>query len=386
MIEYLTNDLIIHLIFFESIILLIIIWNLFLANRLRKFQLPEDPPFVSILVPARNEQDNIKACVQSLLQQDYQDYEVLVLDDQSTDQTRPILDGISSTDPRLKVFTGQLNPDGSIGKNWACTQLAQESRGKILFFTDADTIHHPQTLATVVAAMEGEPTDLLTGYPRQLVLSWGERFLVPFFSWVVTSFFPLGLAYKIPYPIFTNAVGQLIAIKREAYLSIGGHRGVRESIVDDLALARAIHLAGFRWRVIHIADLVSCRMYQNSREALEGFSKNLFAAFEFRLLPYLFSFTWLVLMFLEPLIVALLLAIGKIDLTAPWTLAAWLILSLLIWIIPYISLKMPIWLAFMFPVTVLSISYTAIRSLWLSLTGKLSWKGRSIRPSKWKWI
>jgi chlorobactene glucosyltransferase len=386
MINYFTNDLIIHLIFFESIILLIIIWNLLLAYRLRNFQLPEDPPYVSILVPARNEEDKIKACVKSLLQQDYQDYEVLILDDHSTDQTRAILDDIGSTDPRLKVLSGQPNPDGSTGKNWACTQLAQQSRGKILFFTDADTIHDPQTLAAVVAAMEGAPTDLLTGYPRQIVLSWGERFLVPFFSWVVISFFPLGLAYRIPSPIFTNAVGQLIAIKREAYQTIGGHRGVRESIVDDLALARAIHLSGLRWRVIHIADLISCRMYKNSQEALEGFSKNLFAAFEFRLLPYLFSFTWLVIMFLEPLILALLNVAGRIDIPAPWTLAAWWILSLLIWFIPYLSLRIPAWLAFFFPATVLSISFTAIRSLWLSLTGKLTWKGRNVQPSKWKWI
>jgi chlorobactene glucosyltransferase len=378
--------LIIHIIIFDCIILLIITWNLILTYQVRNHQLHDDPPFVSVLVPARNEEDNIKACVQSLLQQKYPEYEVLILDDHSTDQTRSILNEISSTSPRVKVLTGQPNPNGSLGKNWACTQLAQQSQGEILFFTDADTIHRPETLATVVAAMFGEQADLLTGYPRQLVLTWGERFLVPFFSWVVMSFFPLGLAYKIPSPIFTNAVGQMIAVKRESYLSIDGHAGLRHSIVDDLALVKAFHLSGLRWRVIQIADLISCRMYLNSREALEGFTKNLFAAFEFRLLPYLFSFAWLAIMFLEPLAVALLKATGKLDQAEPWTLATWLILSLLIWIIPYRNLKIPVWLALMFPATVLSISYTALRSLWLSLTGKLTWKGRPIQPSNWKWI
>lgn len=386
MTDYFTKDLIIHLIIFESIILLIILWNLYLTNRIRYHPLPEDPPFVSILVPVRNEEINIKACVLSLLQQEYQAYEVLILDDHSTDQTRSILNDIGRSNPRLKILTGQPNPDGNLGKNWACTQLAQQSRGKILFFTDADTIHHPQTLATAVAAMNGAQADLLTGYPKQLVSTWGERLLVPFFPWVVMSFFPLGLAYKIQSPIFTNAVGQMILIKREAYQHIGGHSGVSQSIVDDLALARTIHLSGLRWRVMHIADLISCRMYRSSREALEGFSKNLFAAFEFRLLPYLFSFTWLGMMFIEPLVVALLQKMGRINQAPVWALVTWLILSLLIWAIPYRSLGIPVWLAFMFPATILSTGLTAVRSLWLSLTGNLTWKGRRIKPSSWKWI
>jgi chlorobactene glucosyltransferase len=386
MIDYLTYDLIIHLIIFQGIILVIILWNMRLTRLIRKDPLPDLPPSVSILVPARDEEDNIRACIESLLVQEYPDYEVLALDDQSTDQTSDILHEIAHQHPRLKILDGQPNPAGHPGKNWACTQLARQARGDILFFTDADTVHEPLTLATAVAGMEANKADLLTGYPRQIVKTWGERLLVPFFSWIILAFFPLGLAYRLKSPIFTNAVGQMILIKSDVYRSIGGHEAVNSSIVDDLSLARRIHQSGYRWRVIHAADLITCRMYRTSRQALEGFSKNLFAAFEFRLLPFLFSFAWLGLMFLEPLVLAFLIGIGISLQTPLWILVLCIFLSLLIWLISYWNLGLPLWLALIYPATVLTNGFTALRSLWLSLTGNLVWKGRTIQASSWKWL
>ena len=383
---YFTYDLIIHLIIFQFLLIMITFWNIWLTRRIRKPFQQEDPPKVSILVPARNEEVNIQACIESLLLQDYKDYEVLVLDDQSTDQTRPILDQIAEMNPMLKVLKGKHNPEGQTGKNWACTQLAEQASGSVYFFTDADTIHDPQTLSTAIGALEYSQADLITGYPKQIVETWGEKLLVPFFSWVVLTFFPLGLAYRLPWPIFTNAVGQMILIRRDAYKAIGGHAAFKTSIVDDLSLAREVHRSGRRWRVMHAADLISCRMYRNNKEALEGFTKNLFSAFEFRLIPYLFSFLWLGLMFLEPLGL-LILQIGGLAVTTPiWIPAISVCLSVLVWIIPYINLGIPAWLALIYPLTILANGFTALRSLWLSMTGKLSWKGRQIQPGNWRLI
>ncbi len=384
--QYLTFDLILHLIIFQCLILVILIWNIWLTRRIRKPHPPGDLPLVSILVPARDEEVNIRACVESLLLQEYPNFEVLVLDDHSTDQTRSILDQIACNNPALKVFPGKQNPNGQPGKNWACIQLSEQAAGSILFFTDADTIHSPRTLITAIGALKYSKADLLTGYPKQIVKTWGEKLLVPFFSWVVLTFFPLGLAYRIPWPLFTNAVGQMILIRRESYQAVGGHAAVQSSIVDDLSLAREVHRSGRRWRVMHAADLVSCRMYRTSGEALEGFSKNLFAAFEFRLLPYLFSFAWLTLMFIEPLILALLAGIGASLQTTAWSLALCILHSLLLWAISYWNLGIPLWLALVYPATILANGYTALRSLWLSLTGNLVWKGRKVQPSSWKWL
>ena len=384
--EYLSRDLIHHLVIFQAAILLIAGVNIILIRKTRRYQLPGSPPSVSILVPARNEEANIGACVASLLEQDHPDFEVIVLDDGSTDQTRQILEDLSRSQPTLTVLEGKPGLTGHPGKNWACSQLAEAARGELLFFTDADTIHDPETTSKVVAALEGTKADLVTGYPRQLLGTWGERLLVPFFSWAVLVFFPLGLAYRLKTPLFTTAVGQLMVFRRKAYQTIGGHSGVSASIVDDLALARKIHQAGLRWRIIQITDLISCRMYRTGREALNGFSKNLFAAFEFRLIPFIFAFTWLGVVYLLPLILLLLHLAGWAPLAQPDHLLVCVILSFLTWLLPYLHLGIPGWLAALYPLTVLANLFSAVRSLWRSTRGELTWKDRTIQPDSWKWL
>ncbi len=386
MMRYFISDLIVHLIFFQVVILVISLWNILLVRKARHHTPPSHLPTVSVLVPARNEELNIATCVESLLDQNYPDFEVIVLNDGSTDNTQQILTEIAQREQCLTVLEGQPGPEKHLGKNWACSQLADAARGELLFFTDADTIHHSDTLLGAVAALTGEKVDLITGYPRQILNSWGERLLVPFFSWAVLVFFPLGLAYRISSAIFTTAVGQMMLFRREAYHEIGGHAGVSQSIVDDLALARKIHRNGFRWRVVHISDLISCRMYRTSRQALEGFSKNLFAAFEFRLLPFLFAFLWLAILFLEPLAVLVLNLVGKVPGANPGNLVVCLGLSILVWLIPYLHLGLPAWLALLYPATMLANEFSAARSLSLSLRGKLVWKDRVIKPSSLKWF
>ncbi len=386
LIRYFTVDLITHLIVFQGAILLITIWNMYLSYKARRHKIPDDLPLVSILVPARNEQDNIAACVISLLEQDYPAFEVLILDDHSTDQTRSILDEIAQSRQNLTVLSGQPGPKNQIGKNWACSQLMQSARGDVLFFTDADTIHHPQMLKRAVSSLLGEDADLVTGYPRQILGSFGEKLLVPFFSWAVMVFFPLGLAYAIKSPIFTTAVGQMMLFKRETYQRIGGHEGVSSSIVDDLSLAREIHKQGYKWRIIYIADLISCRMYRTSQQALTGFTKNLFAAFEFRLLPFLFAFVWLAVLFLEPLLILFLNIIGVAQNAQIGQLVTCIGLSVAVWVVPYLYLKVPVWCAFLYPITIFANGISAIRSLLASLRGELVWKGRVIQPSNWKWF
>ena len=383
---YLTHDLILHIIGFQSVVLLIIFSNIWIARQARKHLLPPAFPTVSILVPARNEEQKIAACVRSLLDQDYPDFEVLVLDDQSTDNTRTILEEIATSNPTLSVLDGQPAPGDQVGKSWACTQLADQAKGDLLFFTDADTFHHPHTLKAAVTAMIGEQADLLTGYPRQEVGSWGERFLVPFFSWAMISFNLLWLAYRLRLPALSGAVGQMMLFRREAYFTVGGHRGVRTSLVDDFSLARHIKSSGLRWRVVYIADLISCRMYQGSLEAYNGFVKNFFAAFNFRLLPYSFAFSWLTIVFWVPLIVLSLMCLGLAPLAQLRDLSVCIMLSVLVWLIPYLEIRVPFYLAFFYPITMLVKFVVALQSLRHTITGNISWKGRSISRQNWRWL
>jgi len=341
---------------------------------------------VSILVPARNEESNIAGCIQSLLAQDYPSFELLVLNDQSEDGTGEILEKMAENQPGLRVLDGAPPPAGQVGKNWACNQLAQQAQGELLFFTDADTLHQSGALRAIVTALLGEQADFLTGFPRQEVHTWGERLLVPFFSWALMSFIPLALAYRLRLPVLSVAVGQVMLFRREAYLAIGGHAQKSSSIVDDLLLARQIQAAGMRWRVAFVADLISCRMYLSNREAVNGFTKNLFAAFDFHLLPFLFVFIWLAVMFWEPLIILLVMLFGQALQAQAHELIACLGLSILVWLIPYADMRIPLWLACLYPFTILANAIVAIQSVRHTLSGYLSWKGRALPRPRWRWL
>lgn len=386
MVEYFTRDLIIGVILFQIIILLIVLSNRLIIHRARRHETLHTFPMVSILIPARNEERNIARCVCSLLASDYPSFEILVLDDQSWDNTRPILEQISVSNTRLKVLEGEPPPGNQVGKNWACSQLARQAQGDLFYFTDADTIHQPETLYSAVTALMGEKADLLTGFPRQEVKTWGERLLVPFFSWSLYCFNPLVLAYRLRLPLLSGSIGQMMLFRREAYFEVGGHENVSWSIVDDLMLTRQIKSAGLRWRVLHIADLISCRMYQNYREAYKGFVKNLFAAFDFRLLPYLFVFLWLMVVFWLPLIVLMLMILGQAPQAQSNALILSITLSILLWIIPYQDMGIPYGLAFLYPITILANEWVAFQSLRHSMMGHLSWKGRRIPRSRLKWL
>ncbi len=160
MVEYFTHDLIIHIIIFQAIILLVILSNIWFLHQARKHDAPPVFPMVSILVPARNEEKNIASCIRSLLAQDYPSFEIIVYDDQSTDNTRSILEQIAREQPKLKVTVGNPLPEGRLGKNWACAQLALQAKGDLLLFTDADTIYQPHALCSIVTALIGEQADL----------------------------------------------------------------------------------------------------------------------------------------------------------------------------------------------------------------------------------
>ena len=386
MADFFTPFPVVNLILFQAVILLIILSNTWILHRARRHAPPLEFPMVTILVPARNEERNIAGCIQSLLAQDYPSFEVLALDDQSSDATGSILAQIARTQPKLIVLTGSPPPEGMLGKNWACVQLAQQAQGDLLFFTDADTLHQPQTLRAIVTASIAERADLMTGFPHQDVQSWGERLLVPFFSWAFYCFVPLGLAYSTHLPALSIASGQMLLFRRQAYQAIGGHDGAGLSIVDDLSFARRIKAAGLRWRITYITDLITCRMYAGGRQAFDGFSKNLFAAFDFRLLPFAFVFIWLAVVFWEPLVILALMAFGQAPHARPGELGVCIGLSLLLWVIPYVELGVPFYLALLYPLNILANEVAAFQSLRLSLTGRLTWKDRPIARSRWKWL
>jgi chlorobactene glucosyltransferase len=245
----------------------------------------QNPKFVSILVPARNEAANIEACVRSLLAQDVPTFELLVLDDQSEDATGAILAGLAA-DERLRVLPGGPLVPGWLGKANACRQLAEAARGDWLLFTDADTVHQPPALRRALALAEARNVGLLSIFPRQITGTWSERLVVPLMHLAVYGLLPLPAMRRLRSPAFAAANGQYLLFRRAAYDAAGGHAAVRNMVLEDVALARAVKRAGWRIELADGGDLVRTRMYRGAAEVWAGFSKNFFAFFNHSL-PFL---------------------------------------------------------------------------------------------------
>jgi len=368
------------LLIFYGIVLLILLTNLLEFRPLSRYQTRSRTPFVSILVPARDEEINIESCLRSLLAQDYPAFEVLVLDDASSDQTPRILQGLAAESPRLRVLIGQPLPESWLGKHWACHQLVEAARGEILLFTDADVRHQPQALTNAICAMEQERADMLTALPREEVITLGEQLTVPLFGWSFLAFQPLLLIHHSRIPGISVAVGQFMLFRREALQRIGGFAAVRGDVADDLALARRIRNAGLRLRVVDGTRRVTCRMYRSFPQAFAGFSKNLFAAFRYRLPLFLFVWLFLPYALLSPLCVLLVTAGHDPALTIVSAFGSGC--AFLLWAIPLWRLRFPWYLPFLYPLILVMAVIMALRSAHLTLRGQGIWKGRILQVDR----
>ncbi|MEV0454144.1 glycosyltransferase [Catellatospora methionotrophica] len=230
-------------------------------------------PRTSLLVPARDEAARLPYTLPGLLAQPAE--EILVLDDGSTDGTARIVAGFD--DPRLKLITGTPRPDGWIGKNWACHQLARAATGDLLVYLDADVTLRPGALDAVWAQVRRQRADVFSVFPRQQTGTLGERFLVPLIDENLLGFLPHQLL-DLPIRAAAVANGQLLAFRRAAYEHVGGHAAVAGEIVEDLELARLSRRKGLKLGLALGGDLVSTRMYDGYRSAVRGVGKSMRAA------------------------------------------------------------------------------------------------------------
>lgn len=354
---------------------LIAVTNSLLLRRLGCCPPAARSPKVSILIPARDEEESIGPCVQSLLAQDYGDFEVVVLNDGSQDRTSAVLSELDAS--RLRVLEGQPLPDGWNGKAWACRQLAAVAQGDLLLFTDADTVFQPETVRLAVNAMEALRADLLTAVTANRVPSLGEHLTVPFVPWSILSLLPLIVTKVLPRSVaFTAANGKFLLFRREVYESVGGHGSVKDHATEDIAIAKAVRRSGYRWCLLDGTRLVSARMYCGLREAVNGFSKNLFALFNYRLLVALFVWVWLLTIAWHPVFsAALAIAVGG---PAPVLPLATLFLQAGIWLLASVKFALPWHLFLLGPIITTVSAFTGIRAMVLVLLGRASWKGRRL--------
>ncbi|NJD11088.1 MAG: glycosyltransferase [Gemmatimonadetes bacterium] len=248
-------------------------------SRVRRFPppAPEAAPLVSVIVPARNEAHNIHACLATLLASAYPRFEVIVADDQSRDGTGEIVRLIAARcNGRLRLIDGAPPPPGWIGKAWACWQGYRAARGELLLFADADTRHREQLLGHAVGALQASGTDLVSVLPRQRMLTFWERVILPqLFTAISIRYHDVERISQTRRPRGAIANGQFMLFRRDSYERIGGHEAVHEEVVEDMALAQAVVEDGGRLLLAHADDLMETRMYRSLRGIIEGWTKNL---------------------------------------------------------------------------------------------------------------
>jgi chlorobactene glucosyltransferase len=367
--------------------LVTVLVNYFTVRRLDQYPPADEYPFVSVLIPARNEALNIEACLTSLLEQDYPGFEVIVLNDDSTDDTSRILARLAQANGRLKVLKGAPLPEDWLGKHWACHQLDQAATGELILFTDADTLHTPDMLRAGVSALLAEHADLVTVFPREEVVTLGERLLEPIIGWGIFTFIPIRLVQKLRISALSITIGQFMLFRRVAYDAVGGYEAVKNEVVDDICLGRHIITSGGEWRLLDGTRQVSCRMYRGFWEAVGGFSKSLFAVFDYRIIPYILGWLLVGVAFLEPAVALVSRWMGYPLTSMPVEYAALsVVLSIVLWMVAYRRFQFPAYLVFYYPLSLALFIAVAARSFFQTATGTVTWKDRILDRVVMRWL
>jgi len=361
------------------VLLIIALANLRYLRRLYSYPEPPAWPRCSVLVPARNEEDNIGRCVNSLLGQDYPDFQVIVLDDNSTDRTWQILQESALRYPGLVLLKGKPLPDDWLGKHWACSQLAQAADGQLLVFVDADTYHEPGMLRGAASAMVYEKAALISALPRQIIASWSEMLSIPAFYLGMLCGVPLGLTRLQRNPLLFAVLGQFLVFRRDAYEAAGGYAAVRQNVVDDIAIGRRVHAMGMKYKLLDGGGLVTCRMYHNFQQVWKGLTKSTFATFNFDPLFLIFMWVLVVIVFISPpLVLGIGLAQPQVPVEVTAMAAMAVILNIALWTVNHTRFHFPLYLVLIYPLSAIFMTVVAVASMVLTMQGKARWKGRSM--------
>lgn len=342
--------------------------------RLRDYEPLTTGPLVSVIIPARNEARNIERCVRSVLATDYSPIEVIVVDDRSTDGTAEIVE--PATGRRLHLIRGAEPPAGWFGKQWAIMQGYLAATGDLLLFADADTRHERELIGRAVAALQAERVDLCSVLPRQEMRTFWERVIQPHVMLALEAgVSSLARVNRTRVEWHAIANGQFILTTRAAYEAAGTHGAVRDTVVDDLALAQAYVRAGKDIFLVHAEEFMTTRMYGSLREIVAGWSKNLASGVP-RMMPPIRVVRALVpyLMWLP----SLFWILPPIAWAIHWPFGALAtLIALVTWLAIYAIHRIPPWYALLYPLGAAFVAFIMLRS---AVRGRrIEWRGRVYR-------
>lgn len=337
---------------------------------------PEPPvlPRLSIVVPARNEASAIRRAIGSLLEEDYPDMEIIVVDDRSTDATGEVLRGLAENDRRLVTLRVDLLPAGWLGKNHALWRGAERARGEWLLFTDADVVFARGTLRRAVSYAQAEELDHLTLAPRLVARGLGLRAFVAFFGYV---FIVLWGAYRANYPKSKRGVGigAFNLVRRSAYERIGTMRALSLRPDDDIRLGRRLRGFGFRQRVLNGNELLSVEWYPSLSAAVRGLEKSMYSSMEYRVVDAVGVILYLGATMVWPFVGFLVL--GGIDRALLGIAVAFLLAGLLETYRQSMSPRLTpsaLAVALLMPLSAASFGWAIARSVYLAETRGVRWR------------
>jgi hypothetical protein len=231
-------------------------------------------PAVSVLIPARNEASAIGEAVRAILASRDVDFEVVVMDDGSVDETGAIVRALAAEDPRVRLEQAPLLPGGWNGKQHACWALAHVARNPVLCFVDADVRLAPDCVARMAGFLETGGNALVSGFPRQITGTFLEWLLLPLIHFVLLGFLPIVRMRRGTDPAFAAGCGQFMMVRAADYFTCGGHSGIKRTMHDGLRLPRLFREKGFRTDLADLTELASCRMYTSAAQVWSGLAKN----------------------------------------------------------------------------------------------------------------
>jgi chlorobactene glucosyltransferase len=348
----------------------VVLYNLFTTPKIKRILVPlEVNPKVSVLIPARNEESNIEECLRLIINQDYTNFEIIVLNDESTDSTEEKVKIFVKNNSQCKLIQGKPLLTGWTGKNWACHQLSENASGELLLFIDADVLLEKWAIRSSVQLLHINKLKFLSCFPTQKIKSFGEWLVVPLMNWLLLSFLPLKKVFTSKFNSLVAANGQFILFDKYTYFKLGGHEKAKDKVVEDMELARTFKRNGNKIMTALGNDSVKCRMYDGYSSAYTGFSKNFFAGFNISSFSFLILLFFLLFIFLLPLILVFLKIIY-----------IWIIfLIMVIRIFLSISSKQNLILnVLLHPFQMIIMFIVGLNSIYVNKKNKIIWKSRKL--------
>lgn len=234
---------------------------------------------ISVIIPVRNESGKIENLLNDLTQQCYRNLEIIVVDDDSEDNSREIVTEKAVADSRIQLISSGLPDSFWLGKNHACYRGAKAAKGKYLFFLDADVRLKPEAISSITGYFEKKRPVFLSVFPKQILENRGVKKVIPIMNYILLSLLPLFLVRRSGFSSISAANGQFMFFDTDIYRAFEPHKRFKHEKVEDIQIARFLKKKKMKIACLTGNDDISCRMYDNYEEAMEGFSKNVAAFF-----------------------------------------------------------------------------------------------------------